>query len=228
MRKDKELAIDLRRKGKSYKQIRDELRIPLSTLSDWFSKVDWSVDLKKKLSRALIAESTVRIVELDRIRGEHLARVYAEARNEAAKELETLKYNPLFIAGIMLYWGEGSKSPKDSIKLANTDPEMISLYVQFLLKACKIPVEKIKANVLIYPDLEERTCRAYWASKSGLPWGNFTKSVLIQGRHKIRRPNWGVCTVTVSSTYFKQKILEWIKLLPKELIDRRYYENIQG
>lgn len=166
------------------------------------------------------------MVALNTIRGSRLAKAYQEAREEARKELKELRYNPLFIAGLMLYWGEGSKSPKDGVKLTNTDPEMMRLYVFFLTQACRIPVERIRANILLYPDLEERICRSYWAKSSGLPPENFTKSVTIQGRHKTRRLNWGVCTVTVSSFYFKQKMLEWMKLLPKELMNREYYVNM--
>ncbi len=226
MREDKEIATQLRKNGKSYREIRAQLKIPLATLSDWFSEIKWSKDIAKKLAETAQSQSIIRIVELNKIRGATLARVYKEARKEAAKELNELKYNPLFIAGLMLYWGEGTKNPKDGVKLTNTDPHMIRLYVFFLRRVCRIPLNKIKAHILIYPDLQENICRSYWSKMSGLPIGNFTKSVVIQGRHQKRRLNWGVCTITVSSFYFKEKMLEWLRLLPKELMDQTYYENI--
>jgi hypothetical protein len=228
MRKDKELAVEFRRQGRSYRQIRAELKIPLSTLSDWFRDIDWSKAIAKELAQAAQVSHTERIVRLDRIRGQHLERVYKEAREEAADELESLKYNPLFIAGMMLYWGEGTKSPKIGLKLSNTDPDMMRLYVSFLTEVCRIPVSKIKAQVLVYPDLEERTCRGYWSKKTGIPWINFTKSTLARGRQQTRRLNWGVCIVSVSSTYMKQKMLVWLDLLPHLLMDKAYYENISG
>ncbi len=228
MRKDKEIAIELRRSGKSYKQIRAELKIPLGTLSDWFREIDWSKELTKRLSQDQIKTSTKRILELNKVRGRNLERVYEEARKEAREEFEQLKYHPLFIAGLMLYWGEGVKRRKYGTKLANTDPELIRLFVHFLQKVCGVPREKIKAQVLVYPDLEEKTCRAYWTKWSGIPWENFIKSTVIQGRHPTKRLNWGVCTVMVSSTYFKAKLLEWLRLLPGELIRRDYYENIRS
>lgn len=226
MRKDKEIAINLRKQGKSYREIKESLKIPLSTLSGWFADVDWSKDMARKLSEAGSHKSTVRLVELNKIRGQLLVRAYEDARKEAAEELKELRYNPLFIAGLMLYWGEGGKNPRTGAKFSNTDPELIKLYVFFLTQACRIPMEKIKLHILVYPDLEEKTCRAYWSRTSGVPWENFTKSVLIKGRHKTRRLTWGVCNVTVSSVYFKQKILEWLNLLPKELMNKAYYESI--
>ncbi len=226
MRKDKENAIEMRRQGKSYREIRAALKVPLGTLSHWFGDIDWSKDIAKRLAKEIQADHTVRLLELNKIRGEHLKRAYEAARAEAAEELKVLKYNPLFIAGIMLYWGEGGKDPKDAVKFANTDAEMIAFYIQFLTKACRIPMGKIKGHVLYYPDLQENICRSYWSKTSGIPIENFTKSTLIKGRHQVRRLTWGVCIVTVSSFYFKQKVLEWIKLLPGELMNRAYYETL--
>lgn len=227
MRKDKEIAISLRRQGKSYREIRDALKIPLSTLSEWFRDEAWSAEIAKRLGAEAQKISKARIMALDKVRGEHLKRVYEEARTEAALELQQLKYNPLFIAGIMLYWGEGTKGGFGA-QFSNSDPEMINFYVKFLRDACGIPIEKIRAHIIIYPDHEEKTTRAFWAQSSGIPWGNFTKSVLIQGRHKVRRLSWGVCMVTVSSTYFREKMHVWLKTLPRELMNREYYENIRS
>jgi hypothetical protein len=226
MRKDKEKAINMRKEGKSYREIRAALQIPTSTLSDWFSKKEWSTTVRNRLAASTLATSTVRIVELNKIRGQHLAKAYEAAREEARREFETLKYDPVFISGIMLYWGEGAKDPKQGVKFTNSDPKMIKFYVEFLTKSCRIPVEKVRAYVQIYPEIEEKTSRAYWSRMSGLPWENFTKSIVIPGRHATRRLGWGVCTISVSSTYFKQKILEWINLLPGELLGEAYYANI--
>lgn len=226
MRKDKEKAFKMRRSGKSYGEILAALKIPKATLSDWFSKIDWSSDMAKKLAAAVQKQHTVRLIELDKIRGIHLKRLYEEARKEAKNDLLELKYNPLFIAGLMLYWGEGDKLTKYSTAITNTDPDLIRLYVLFLKNACRIPEEKIRAHVLTYPDLDEEDCRKYWARESGINLDRFTKSTVIQGRHKIRRIKYGVCMIGISSTYFKVKMLEWLKLLPRELMDEEYYAKM--
>ncbi len=85
----------------------------------------------------------MRIRELDRIRGLNLTRVYEEARSEARQEFEQLKYHPLFIAGLMLYWGEGDMRSRSQVRLINTDPEMIPLFVFFLRHVCLIPEKKL-------------------------------------------------------------------------------------
>src|SRR5688572_23770642 len=109
MRKDKNAAYQLRLSGKSYNEIYEILKVPQSTLSDWFSKKEWSIKIRDRLALSAQEVSTMRIVELNKVRGKHLAEVYEQARQEARKEFKFLKYNPLFIAGLMLYWGEGDK-----------------------------------------------------------------------------------------------------------------------
>lgn len=226
MRNDKEKATFLRHSGKSYRQIQEEMSVPRSTLSAWFGGQDWSQKIRARLSADQLKASAVRMRELDRVRGANLKMIYEEARSEAREEFEKLKYHPLFVSGLMLYWGEGTKNPRTPAKIANTDPVLLSLYMLFLTGICRVPIAKIKAHVLIYPDLDEKTCRAYWSKKTGIPWTNFTKSVTIKGRHPSRRLNWGVCIIHVSSLYFKQKMLEWLRILPSELMKREYYENI--
>ena len=226
MRKDKGVAFEMRKTGKSYAEIRNSLKIPKATLSGWFSEIGWSKEVAKKLAAKVQIQHTVRLVALDKIRGQHLAHAYEEARSEAREDLEILKYNPLFIAGLMLYWGEGDKATKAQVRLANTDPELIKLFVFFLMKICNIPTEKVGVHILTYPDIDDKSNRRYWSEISGIAPEKFLKSVLIQGRHKTRRLGHGVCSVYVSSTYFKVKMLEWLKLLPEELMNLRYYENM--
>lgn len=155
-----------------------------------------------------------------------MAKVYAEAREEAKQELETHKYNPLFLAGMMLYWGEGDKATKNIVRLANSDPKLVKLFSMFLKQVCRIPTTKIKAQLLLYPGLDDESNVRFWSFATGIPIGQFTKSIYIEGRHKSRRLPNGVCTVLVSSSYFKEKVLEWLRLLPEELMNKAYYERI--
>ena len=226
MRKDKEIAFKMRKNGKSYGEICAALKIPKATLSGWFSKIDWSNDIAKKLAAAVQKQHTVRLIELDRIRGAHLKRIYKEAREEARVEFEELKYNPLFIAGLMLYWGEGDKLTKYSTKIANTDPDLIRLYVFFLRNACRIPEEKIKAHLLIYRISMQKNANGTGLMSLVLTQTVF-KTTTIEGKHKVRRIRYGVCMIGISSTYFKVKMLEWLKLLPRELMNGAYYAKIE-
>ncbi|MCX6738810.1 MAG: hypothetical protein NT098_02010 [Candidatus Parcubacteria bacterium] len=224
MRKDKEKALELRKEGKSYREIKNALSVPVSTLSDWLAPLDWSKNITRSLGEIAKKKNTMRIRSLNGIRNEHLKNAYIEAQNEAVEEFQALKYHPLFIAGMMLYWGEGDKVTKSHVKLTNTDTAMVKIYVNFLLDVCRIPKEKIRCSLLLYPDLDEYQCKKQWIERAGLEGFHFGKSTVIQGRHKTKRLQTGICLVNVSSNYFKQKILVWTKMLAEELISPSYYE----
>jgi len=125
-----------------------------------------------------------------------------------------LKNNPLFIAGVAIYWGEGDSKSKHNTRMANTDPAMIKIFIDFLTKMCKIKKEKIKAWILVYPDLDQNKCLEYWKKHTGLKLDNFNKTICINGKHKTKRLDFGVCNIGVGNTYFKEKVKIWIKLLP--------------
>lgn len=223
MRGDKKEALQLRTRGKSYKEIKEILGVPKSTLSDWLRDTEWSTIIKNNLSELAKVASTIRLQRLNDVRGSHLASLYRAAEREAREEFECFKFHPTFISGISIYWGEGDKATKHLIRVGNTDPLMIRLFVKFLLDVCGISKEKIRAHVLIYPDLDPSTCTQYWIKHSGLSVNSFNKCVVVIGKHKTRRLPYGVCYVTVSSAYFKKKMFIWLKLLPKELIKGKYY-----
>lgn len=54
----------------------------------------------------------------------------------------------LKIAGIMLYWGEGSKSENEKIvDFANSDPYLIQLFLSFLRSICGIDEHRLRVYV---------------------------------------------------------------------------------
>ncbi len=218
MRTDKNKALGLRKLGKSYNEIKASLGVPKSTLSEWLKSSTWSNKVKKDLTEKAKRNHTVQLRRLGAIRNAHLAKLYRQARHEAKEEFEYFKFHPLFISGVALYWGEGAKTARGILRIGNTDPGMILLFVKFLEKICGIPKKEIKAHILLYPDLDAENCKNFWSQKSSLPIKNFNKCVTIHGRHKTRRLPYGVCYITVCSTYLTEKMNVWLTILPKELI----------
>jgi len=224
MRKDKEIAIKLRKEGKSYREIKKELSVPLSTLSEWLAPHDWSKNIAVTLAKNSADRGSIHLRKLNDIRGKHLIKVYEDAESEAVEEFEKLKYHPLFIAGIMLYWGEGDKKTKNFVRITNTDPAIIKIFANFLFDICQFDKSRIAVSLLLYPDLVDETCKKYWIENSGLSELHFHKSQVIQGKHKTNRLRYGVCTITISSTYFKRKINIWTQMFTQQLLSPEYYK----
>lgn len=217
MRTDKELAFTLRRQGKSYKEIHNELGMSLSTLSNWFKNVDFSEEIKRSITIQAQKRSTTHLQSLNRARGDLLHAYYAQAETEAIKELKENINNPLFISAVAAYWGEGDKLTKNQLRLTNTDPQMITLFKSFLVKVCKVPESKLRCALFIYEDLDELTCRNYWRKQTGIQ--HFHKTMVLPSRHKTKRLPYGICTLVVSSTYLKKKMNIWIDQMPKIVLN---------
>jgi len=219
MREDKHIAIKLRNKGKSYSQISQILNVPKSTLSEWFSGEEWSLVIKQKLQEKAKVLSKEKIKSLNVTRQIKLEELYLRAEQEAKEEFFLHKNNPLFIAGVMLYWGEGDKKfVNGQVKVSNTDSFIIKIFRNFLIKFGEYHLERIKGWILLYPDLNPTTCIHYWSTETGILKSNFIKPTIIQGRHKTNRLSYGTCTIYVSNKYLKRKVLTWIDLFKNELV----------
>ena len=132
MRNDRHLAIKLRKTGKSYNKICKELGIPKSTMHYWFRDLRWSQRIKKELTKKAEIQATKRLRAVIRAQKKRWKAYRKQYQKEARKEFQTLKSNPLFLAGLMLYWGEGDNNLKYQVRLSNIDSRMIKLFNEFL------------------------------------------------------------------------------------------------
>ena len=221
MRKDKEKAFELRRSGKSYKQIGRELGIPVGTLAGWFKNEPWSIEIRDRLASTESLAYPEKLKRLIAIVKQKYDILHESYRKEARDEFPALKNEGLFIAGLMLYWGEGDKKVENSnVRLSNSELGMVRIFHLFLTKVMDIPSEKIRFNLLLYPDLADMPLRRLWSVATGIPLSQFRKSVYIQGRHPTRRLSYGVGNIRVGGRKYKEKLLEWIKLYEKELCNQ--------
>jgi predicted transcriptional regulator len=210
-------AFKLRKRNLSYGQISKLLKISKSTVSYWFKNIDWSKDIKKQLIEKSKISSSKRLTHLNNLKQKKWNEHYLKAEKEARKEFSKIKSNKLFTAGIVIYWGEGDKIFKNGrVRVSNTDEKMLKVFNNFLQKICNIEIEKIRANILSYPDLNLTGCLDFWSKNINIPQENFFKSTPILGKHRTKKLNNGVCIISVSDKYLKKKILTWLDLFIKE------------
>lgn len=217
MRQDKQKAIELRKEGKTYREIEKILVISRSTLCNWFRNEEWSKNLKKINTKNHIKKSIEHMRKMNYAREKILEAKYKDFEEEAIKEFEVYKNNPLFIGGLMLYAGEGDKLTKGVIRLANTDFFIHKIFIKFIKKFLKIKDNDIKLSILLYPDLNIEECRSKWSQELNIPIANFHKPQIIQGKSKIKRLHFGVGSIIISNSFLKRKLLEWIELSKKSL-----------
>jgi len=76
--------------------------------------------------------------------------------------------DPLFIAGTMLYWAEGTKS-LEMLIFSNSDPEMIRAMMLWFRKYCKVPEEKFRVQIHTHSLHKRSNVEKYWSRVSRVP-----------------------------------------------------------
>lgn len=217
MRRDKELVFKLRKEGKSYGYIQKELGVSRSTLCDWFKNEDWSRHIKNKNSNEIIRISTDRLNKMNVARSSMLENKYKDVIIEAEEEYLLYKNNPLFVAGLMLYDGEGDHLSKSAIRFTNIDFGLHKVFINFSKEFLKRDLSLIKFSVLLYPDLNIDECVDKWCKELGILKQNVYKPQVIMGKNKTRKLHFGVGTSIILSSFLKHKLLFWIKKLKIDL-----------
>ncbi len=212
----KEKIYSFRRKGLSYRQIESRLGISKGTISYWLRRQNWSIDIQKRLQEKARknASDRMRLISLQakKIRESN----YDAARKEARRTFLEHRNDPLFMACLSIYWGEGDQgTPSSLIRVANTDPSMLRMFRTMFTKYLGIPLSRLRAYLILYEDLNVKDCELYWAKQLGIPTTAFFKSHVIKGRHRTKKLPWGVCTLTFSSRQKKEMLLEWLRLIKK-------------
>ena len=206
-------AYELRKLKNSYNAINKQLGIPKSTLSSWFKADKESIFIKNLLAKSAQKKAIEKLHRLALINKKRWEKIHLEQREKARQEFPALVTNQLFGLGLMLYWSEGDKKVQNGIvRISNIDFRLLRFFVAFLKKLCRVPTEKIKIWLLLYPDLNEEACKAYWSKKLNISLNQFTKAQFILGKSKMKKVRYGVCSVQVYSRELKEKIIKWIDL----------------
>lgn len=169
-RGDREKARTLRAQGKSYSEIKGLLKIGKGTLSGWLQDMPLSEERIRQL-RALSPRRIERFRETMRKKRELL---FANAYEVVAKDLGVLTKRDIFIAGLYLYWGEGTKSAPGRVSIANTDPDVVKAFSDWLAYM-NVPPKKLRARLHLYADMNIKKETVFWSRKLHLPVSQFRK-----------------------------------------------------
>ena len=180
-------AEKLRKEGLTYNEISRRLLISKSTLSNWFSNSSWSEEIKDKNKVTAAEVSIGRLLLMNNARKEKLDALYKTGENEAILLYKKYKQEPLFIAGLMLYEGEGDKSAKTGIvRISNSHMSVLKIFVLFCKKYLDIPEQKIKFWLLAYPEMNISEAESKWGKYLNITSDNFYKTQVIVGKSEKR------------------------------------------
>lgn len=211
-----EVGRDLRRLGLSYGEIRELIDVKKSTLATWCRDITLSESQKQAILRRTGSRRGIP-VDTQWRRHEEIRRLEELARGEALELFD----DPLWIAGVVLYWAEGAKTNR-RLELAHTEPSALILFRKWA-RRFHDPAAQFRASINLHADNDETQARGWWAARLGLdPIDDFTKSFIKPdgtGHRKNHLPH-GTCRLTMrTSTDAWLRTLAWIDVVRKVVID---------
>ena len=182
----REQAQALRRQGKSIADIVHTLQASKSTVSYWCRDISLSHAQRHALAekqRASGGIGRLRAAELKRAR--RMSDMNAEMER-GARDVGTLSQRDLFMTGLALYWGEGYKSGNEECGLTNSDPAIITTFIEWLRRIYAIPSTDLILRVSVNETHRHRVqiIEKYWSQMTGVPLSQFTSTNLIKARSK--------------------------------------------
>lgn len=211
---EKSEAIRLRLKGLSYDEILKSVSVAKSTLSLWLKELpltDSEKAVLKDRRDANISRGRARagaVLQQRRIDRE------AALLEEAKREFEVFKSEPLFFVGLSLYWAEGAKR-HNSFMFVNSDAAMIALMIEWITKFFGVSKSEIHARLYLHKPYAQENCELMWATSLGIPIANFRRTIYKPtGLLVKKRPNYmGCLRIELGPVAFLKKYLFWQKML---------------
>ncbi len=211
--KDRSHVLTLRKQGMSYSQIKTITGICKGTLSAWLHDLP--------LSKERISELRDRSAQrIEKFRATMQAKQKAQLAIIYQKEKERilpLSKKELFLAGLLLYWAEGTKNPKRGLNFSNSNPAMIKFFLRWVQEILRIPISSYKILLHLYNDMNMNDEIQYWSNILQIPRENFSKPYIKPTtRDKITYKGTfthGTCNVRIGSVVLAKKTLMGIQVI---------------
>lgn len=215
--KERIKAVELRSNGESIISIAKKLNVSSASVSTWCKHVVLTQDQLRTLEKNAHDPNYGKRLQNSLKQRRQKEIKIKNLLNLGEKEIGELTKRELFLVGVALYWAEGFK--KDTqVGFANSNPEMINLYLKWLCECCNVKNEDLITRVTVNISHKNRIkeIEKYWSNSTKIPIKNFRKPFYQQFKWKkiYENPNeyYGVLRIKVrKSLDFLRKIHGWIK-----------------
>lgn len=211
-------ARELRQKGYTLTDIIDMLKMPEDMLNQWIQTVEILEEYKRPKHDPAYSDAQR---NRDQRNSERFAEKRQLAYEQGMAEAPELLKNYSFRDFVVLYLAEGYKRNRNSVSIANSDPNVIILSQYWIMKLANSN-NVIEYRLQFHIDQDEDEIKNYWAKILSLQPEQIktqrkSNSGQLSGR-KFRSEH-GVLTISVSDTYFRSKLQAWMDYLRKQWVD---------
>lgn len=212
----KQKAIELRKSGASYSEIKKKVNVSKSSLSLWLKNMPLS---KERISQ-LRDKNPQRIERYRNTMLEKRNKKMKIVLNEVSLKIKKISKRDLLIGGIFLYMGEGSKTTKGTTALTNTNPKILKLFIDWLYLH-EVPKDKIKIQLHLYEDMDIEKQILFWVKTLGISKKQFRKphikSTNSNSLSYKNQQGQGTCTVLYENVKMYETTMMYIKHIQDNL-----------
>ena len=214
-------AIEMRKEGKTYREIRAVVPVAKSTLSVWLRGVGLAEPQRQRLTaRKRAAQRRGALARhKERLRKTKVIHVEEEERVGALTEREE------WLIGTALYWAEGAKerpwstrSPR--VDFSNMDADMVVFFCRWLLRHAGVERERLIVSVYLHKTHAARAGKVIaWWNKKLVPFDIRVKHLYFKRHAKAKTVRkrtaddvyFGTLRITVrASCHLQRRIQGWI------------------
>lgn len=235
----KTVAINLRKEGLSYAEIKKQIPVSKSTLSGWFKDLKLSPDQLSKLKQN-------RIGTIKRVAEKKIAQTQGliqAIQIRSAEDIGKITKRELWLMGVILYWRERVLNRNEGdlhkgVRFTSSDPFLINIFLKWLHDIGGLAKDEIGFDIFvslaknIKNTGEESKNKAetqkvvdYWAINTGFNNSYFShiyyqKKRQRRSKRKIsNRSEMGLLRIRVkASSMLARQISGWIEGVKKTLL----------
>jgi hypothetical protein len=215
MKHIREEAVRLRMEGYSYSFIGQKTNLSLSMLSYYLKDIAYTPNT---FTQDAVGKARTRAIAT---KAKQRQESQMSAYRQALKDIGMMRERDLFMLGLGVYIGEGSKT-QNIIRVVNSDYKVINIFIRWL-KAVGLNHTHFKIRIHLYPDSDVVAAEQYWMKMTGLPKSQFQKACIDRRINKDRKRSGthihGTAHVTVCSNRKKdfgvplaRKIAAWMEI----------------
>ncbi|MDP3995020.1 MAG: hypothetical protein Q8P78_00200 [bacterium] len=121
----------------------------------------------------------------------------------------------LYGLGLGIYWGEGNKANKNTIRVGNSDPALIKVFIRFLVAFFGIKRDDLKFHLHLFTDIDIQEATRFWSKALGIKKSQFYKPMVSisgsMGTYR-KKSRYGVLTVYYANIKLKNILMKQIEV----------------
>lgn len=216
---EKKIALEYRKQGMSIGDIATRLTVSKSTVSLWVRDTVLDNKARIKLSLKNSSNEVTEKRRSSRLRTENDKK--ENAYKLAGRHINSISKQELRFLALGIYWGEGGKVQKGSVRISNSDPEIILIIMKFFREHCLVEDGKFRALIHTHSKTQVESAEVYWSNLIKIPRKQFYKTYIQKnkvGVGKRKTLPYGTLDVYIPDVKLFYEIIGQIKKIAQILL----------